>query len=129
MSSDVQFEQAWQAHQAGDGRRAEEGYRRILQHDPGNARVWFVLGNLCADQSRLAEAAACMRQALELEPRQAMGHLHLGNVLLQLEKHAEAEAAFRRCLQIQPNHVVALVNLGFVLGELDRTAHPCRRVA
>lgn len=120
MTQDAAFEQAWQAHQAGDGRRAEEGYRRILQSNPRNARVWFVLGNLCADQGRLVEAAACIRQALELEPREAMGHLHLGNILLRMEKNAEAEAAYRRCLQLQPNHVEALVNLGFVLGEQDR---------
>jgi tetratricopeptide (TPR) repeat protein len=117
---DGAFERAWARHQAGDFRAAEEAYRKILQTQPRNGRVWFVLGNLCAAQGRLAEAAACIRQALEIEPREAMGHLHLGNVLLQQEQFPAAEAAYRRCLQIQPGHVEALVNLGFALSEQDR---------
>ncbi len=114
------FEAAWQLHQSGQLRAAEEAYRKILQTEPRSGRVWFVLGNLCADQKRLVEAAACIRQALEFEPREPMGYLHLGNVLLQLQNYAEAETAYRRCLQYQPRHVEALVNLGFALNELDR---------
>src|SRR5262249_46718986 len=90
------FAEGWQLHQAGDLRRAEDIYRRILRTDPRNGKVWFVLGNLCDTDNRLEEAAAYMRQALELVPREAMGWFHLGNVLLKLEKYAEAEAAYRR---------------------------------
>jgi tetratricopeptide (TPR) repeat protein len=114
------FAEGWQHHQAGDLRRAEDIYRRILRTDPRNGKVWFVLGNLCDTDHRLEEAAAYMRQALELVPREAMGWFHLGNVLLKLEKYAEAEAAYRRCIEIQPSHVEALVNLGFAYGELER---------
>jgi tetratricopeptide (TPR) repeat protein len=114
------FAQAWQLHQAGELRRAEEIYRRILQGDPRNGRVWFVLGNLCEVDSRLEEAVACMRQALELSPREPMGYFHLGNALLKQEKLKEAEAAYRRCVELQPLHVEALVNLGFALGEQEK---------
>jgi tetratricopeptide (TPR) repeat protein len=116
------FTQAWEHHQRGDLRRAEEAYRQILRSDPRSARVWFVLANLCEAEGRLAEAVACFRQAAELAPYEAVGHYRLGNALLQLKQLPEAEAAYRRCLQRDPTHVEARVNLGCVLGDLGRPA-------
>ncbi len=129
-TSDV-FETAWQCHQAGELRQAEELYRRILQREPRNGRVWFVLANLVESQQRLAEAVAYYRQALEIEPREGLGYFHLANALLQQKEWAEAEPAFRRCLELQPGHIEALVNLGFVLSEQNRhvEAEACCRQA
>ena len=125
------FDVAWQAHQAGELAKAEEGYRRILQREPRNGRVWFVLGNLCQDQQRTTEALACFRQAAELEPREPEGHFHVGNALLKQEKWTEAEAAYRQCLALKADHLEAHVNLGFALGELQRgqEAETCYRQA
>ncbi|OYV92631.1 MAG: hypothetical protein B7Z73_04815, partial [Planctomycetia bacterium 21-64-5] len=125
------FQTAWLAHQAGDFAQAEEGYRRILQREPRNGRVWFVLGNLCQAQERTGEALACFQQAAELEPCEPEGHFHVGNILLQQEKWAEAVAAYRQCLALRPDYLEALVNLGFTLGELQKLdeAEACYRKA
>lgn len=125
------FDLAWQAHQSGEFAQAEEGYRRILQNEPRNGRVWFVLGNLCQTQQRTAEALACFKQAVELEPREPEGHFHVANSFLHQEKWADAEAAYRKCLALRPNHLEALVNLGFALGEQQRPddAESCYRQA
>ncbi|HVA50439.1 MAG TPA: tetratricopeptide repeat protein [Pirellulales bacterium] len=125
------FQTAWQAHQAGEFAQAEEGYRRILQREPRNARVWFVLGNLCQAQQRTSEALACFQQAAELEPREPEGHFHVANALLKLEKWGQAEAAYRQCLALRPDHLEALVNLGFTLSELQKydEAETCYRRA
>lgn len=120
MTQAETFEQALQLHQAGELRRAEQAYRRLLRTEPRKAQLWFTLAQLCDADKRPAEAVACYRQALEIEPREAEGHFQLGNLLLNQARHAEAEAAFRRCLQLKPDHVVALVNLGFVVGEQER---------
>jgi tetratricopeptide (TPR) repeat protein len=114
------FARAWELHQAGDHRRAEDGYRRLLRRDPRNTRVWYALAHLCAAARRWAEAAACFRQALELAPQEAGGYYDLGNVLLQEGKLAEAEAEYRRCLLLKPDHAEALVNLGYALAEQDK---------
>ncbi|HVX16307.1 MAG TPA: tetratricopeptide repeat protein [Pirellulales bacterium] len=125
------FDSAWQHHQAGRFDRAEEGYRQILQGEPRNGRVWFVLGNLLQAQQRTDEALSCFRQAAELEPREPEGHFHVANALLQQEQWAEAEAAYRKCLALKPDHVEALVNLGFALGEQQKLdeAEVCYRQA
>jgi tetratricopeptide (TPR) repeat protein len=114
------FARAWDFHQAGDTRQAEDGYRRILRTEPRSPQVWYALAHLCASAGRLAEAAACFRQAVELAPHEAQGYYDLGNVLLQQSQFADAEAAYRRCLQLRPDHAEALVNLGFALGEQNK---------
>lgn len=114
------FEQGWHYQQSGEYRRAEEIYRRLLRSAPRSARIWFVLGDLCDTEGRLAEATACYRQAAELAPHEALGHLRIGNSLLRQNQIAEAEPSYRRCLEIEPGHIEARVNLGFALGELKR---------
>ncbi|MGH7138229.1 MAG: tetratricopeptide repeat protein [Pirellulales bacterium] len=125
------FDLAWQAHQAGNLNVAEEGYRRILERDPRNGRVWFTLGNLLQSQDRTAEALECFQRASELEPREPEGPFHVGNTLLKQEQWAEAEAAYRQCLALRPDHLEALVNLGFALGEQQKLveAEGCYRKA
>lgn len=114
------FDIAWQAHQAGDFSRAEEGYRSILQREPRKSRVWFALGKLCETQQRTSEALACFKQAAELAPREPEGHFHVANALLKREQWGEAEAAYRQCLTLRPGHLEALVNLGFTLSEQQK---------
>ena len=116
------FDAAWQAHQSGETRAAEDAYRKLLRADPKDGRVWFALGTLCEDQGRSPEAIANYRQAIELDPRQADWHLRLGNVLLPLSRYAEAEDAYRKCLELTPTEVTALVNLGFALSEEEKHA-------
>ena len=72
------FALAQQYHQAGELRKAEEGYRRILRADPRSVMTWFMLGELCEQDHRLAEAEACFRQASErIRPSiHLCGHLH-----------------------------------------------------
>jgi Flp pilus assembly protein TadD len=125
------FTEGWQYHQAGDLRRAEEVYRRILRAEPRDARTWSALGDLCAAGGRLAEAEACLRHVLEVAPGEARVHRRLGKVLLQQGRPVEAEAAYRRCLELAPQDVEALGNLGYALGEQRRPeeAKACYRRA
>jgi tetratricopeptide (TPR) repeat protein len=114
------FASAQAAQQSGDSRRAEELYRQLLRAEPRSARVWLALGNLCAGQGRLIEAAALVRQAIDCDPNAALAHVCLGDVLLRQERYPDAEAAYRRGLELRPDQVEALVNLGFALGEQER---------
>ncbi len=120
MNSSDPFQTAWQAQQAGDFHRAEDGYRKLLRTHPKDLRVWLALADICEAQGRFAEAVAYVRQAVENEPRQCAHHVRLANMLLRQEKYAEAEPIFQRALELDPNHVEAIVNLGYAVGELER---------
>ena len=120
MSPQSLFQEACLAHQRGETQVAESAYRKILQTEPRNGRVWLNLGSLCADQGRLVEAAGYLRQAIEILPREPQAYLALANTLLKQENYPSAESEFRHCLELLPDSVEALVNLGFVLGEQER---------
>jgi Flp pilus assembly protein TadD len=108
---------AKQYHRAGDLRRAEEGYRRALQHAPNDAQVLYYLGALCLAQERYDEAARYLRQATRGAPGNCSAHDLLGIALARTRDTAGAEASFRRALALQPHYGPAHHNLGKVLEE------------
>ena len=50
-------------------RRAEEGFRRVLELDPADHYARFALGRTLQRQSRLGEARAQLRMAAAMDPR------------------------------------------------------------
>src|SRR3989454_4341878 len=80
------------------------------------------LGNVRADQSKLAEAIEHYRQALDINPEHASAHYNLGNVLAQQGKLAEAVEHYRRALKIKPDFAEALNDLGNALARQGQLA-------
>lgn len=106
---------AWQHHRAGDLPRAESIYRQILQAEPANAQVWYLLGAACQVRGELSEAEASYRQALSHNPDFAEVHHNLGVVLATQRKLEEAVASFRQALRLDPRYPEALNGLGTAL--------------
>ncbi len=108
---------AWKTFQAGDPRQAESLCRQILQVDPRNTDVLWVLGMILQAVDRLDEAVAVYQNTLELKPDQAEVHNNLGNTLRQMGRLDEAEARLRHALTLKPDYANAFNNLGIVLSE------------
>jgi predicted O-linked N-acetylglucosamine transferase (SPINDLY family) len=118
-------------HHAGLLQRAAEIYRQILQQDPTQADVHFLLGAACQAMGKLHEAAASLQQAVRLKPNQAEFHNYLGVVLMQLGRFDEATACYEHALRLEPQYAPALGNLGNVCkaqGKLDQAAACYRQV-
>ncbi len=123
--------QAVRYHHAGQPQLAAEIYRQILQQDPANAEVCFLLGAACRATGKLGEAAACLQQAVRLKPNHAETRNYLGVVLMQLGRLAEAADCYQQALRLEPDHAPALGNLGNLCktqGKLDEAAACYRRV-
>jgi tetratricopeptide (TPR) repeat protein len=108
-------------HRAGQLQRAEELYREILQTDPVNADVYYLLGAACQTLGRLDEAAASLQQAVRLSPGHAAAHNHLGVVLVQQGRLREAMASFQAALRLKPDFAEARSNLRKALSDLGRS--------
>jgi tetratricopeptide (TPR) repeat protein len=108
---------------AADERNTEEGMRFALlaaAADPGAAGPHYVMGRLCQDAGRLAEAEAHYRRSLSLKPDQPKAHNNLGAVLqLQGQLQAAVES-YRRALALDPSLPQANQNLASILR--DRAA-------
>ena len=98
-------------------RDSEKLWTHALATYPKSSIAENNLGNVRADQSKLAEAIEHYRQALDIDPEHASAHYNLGNVLAQQGKLAEASEHHRQALRLKPDYADAHNNLGNVLAQ------------
>lgn len=89
--------------------------RTTIASDPRHFDALHLLGVLCLNDNRLADALGYLRRAERERPDMAQLHYHLGNTLLGLKLFDAAKGAFRHTLRLQPNHYDAWNNLGNAL--------------
>ena len=110
--------EARQYHQAGDLRRAEPIYRRIVEQDPACLEGRLLLAALCQAQNRLDEAAGHYQQAVQIQPGDASIYNSLGICQAMQQNRDAAAASFRRAIELKPDLPHAHSNLGNVYKEL-----------
>ena len=71
-------------------------------------------------QSKLAEAAACFRQACEAQPLNPWNYCYLGRVLAKQGEEDEGINAYRKAIQIKPNLFQAYTDLGKILIQINK---------
>src|SRR2546426_900231 len=98
-------------------RDSEKLWTHALATYPKSSIAENNLGNVRADQSKLAEAIEHYRQALDINPEHASAHYNLGNVLAQQGMLAEASEHHRQALRLKPDYADAHNNLGNVLAQ------------
>src|SRR5882724_5428299 len=88
-----------QARDLGQWEVAAELYRKVLDRNPRNSRIWVQYGHALKESGelrspdKLAQAEIAYRRALSLDPGAADPHLQLGHVLKLQGKTEEAQAA------------------------------------
>jgi tetratricopeptide (TPR) repeat protein len=116
------LKRARRLHQAGELGQAESLYRQLLQAQPEQAEVLFLLGVVCGQQSRFDEADAAYRRALALRPNDAQAIFHLGLTCQNRGLQEEALEHLRRAVQLRPDLAAAHFALGnthLQFGRLD----------
>ncbi len=110
----AQIEAATAALTADRRRDAEEGFRRILQADPGHvaALVGLAAVSLAAEVPRDAERL--LRHALRQSVHVPLAWRGLGPVLVQLGRIAEGDAAARHVLKLEPNNPQSWITIAAV---------------
>ena len=103
---------AMQLHQQGYLDAAEELYRRLLEHDAGNANALHYLGVLLHRRGKSDEAVLRIRQSIALDPDVADWHANLGNVLLRQHQLEGAAVAYAAAVNLAPDNAAILNNLG-----------------
>lgn len=114
------IEDAARCYGARDFAGAERIARAIVAADPHHFDALHLLGVLCLNDHRLADAAGFLRRAAVERPDDAQLHYHFGNTWLTLKLFDAAEAAFREALRLNPNHHDAHGNLGNALAGAGR---------
>jgi len=105
-------------HQQGQLAEAEPIYRDVLARAPQDPQALALLGTLCLQTGREAEAAERLGSATQLKPGEAGWLSNLGLALRKLERYPEGEVALRAALALKPQAPETLSNLGLVLHQM-----------
>lgn len=132
MNPPPTLDEAVGLHQSGRLDEAENLYRHVLEHEPGNPDALHLLGVLHLQRGALAEAGSLITKALEINPDHPFYLCNLGIVLLESGAAADAIAHFTKALSIDPAYLDARYNLGnarMALGDMAGAAEEFGRVA
>ena len=100
----VIFEHAAQALQAGDYPAAESGFRKVLRAEPGNLGALGNLGVVYSRTNRYARAIDVYKQALRTAPQDRGILLNLGLVYLKQDDYQHALPYFLRLHRSDPGN-------------------------
>lgn len=102
-----------EAYESGDYVTAEAGYREALLVTPGDARLYFNLGNALTRQGKFEEAVSSFEQFKNMtsDPRQrASADYNIGNIHGAKEEWAKAAERYRESLRANPDDAQAQYN-------------------
>jgi tetratricopeptide (TPR) repeat protein len=86
-------------------------YRRVVENNPGNVRIWHLLGNLYSDMGQYEEAIDCLERTIELDPGKYTYYYHLGLTLAIARRYPEAILALEKTIELAPQHILAHCSL------------------
>lgn len=98
--------------------QAEVQYREALRQDPGNIHALNLLGVICINTDRAAEAAELIAAAVEQEPGDAEARANLGLAQKDLKQFTEARESLQHAIRLNPRNPVTHNNLGNVQAAL-----------
>jgi tetratricopeptide (TPR) repeat protein len=103
-----------------DWARAERGFLRALELNPGYAtgRRWYA--QFLSGLGRHAESIAEAEHALELDPLSLVIHTAMGDVLFFARRYESAVSYYRRCLELDPTFGPGHTDMARALEHLGR---------
>lgn len=104
MNAQGTFERAQRLQLAGHRDEAEKLYRELLAAHPDHAPSLHLLGTLCYESARYADAISLLRRAAALAPASAATLANLGAALSVTGQLREAAAIATRAVGLEPGN-------------------------
>ena len=111
---------AFEMHNAGRIQEAEAMCRVLMQVQPKDAQVLFLLGTILHKTGRDEEAVQWLSLAARYQPQSARIFNELGCACQNLKNHSRAASYFKRALELKPGASAIYYNLGKTCYELDQ---------
>ncbi len=116
------FDQAAALAEKGRYKEAIPEWRKALELNPGDERVYTSLGVALYETSSVEEAIAQYRKAIEISPGYPEARISLGSALAGMGRLDEAIPQFEKALELDASNAKAHSNLGGALAEKGRLA-------
>ncbi len=95
-------------------------WRKIMQIDSTNSRVYQQIGVILLELGRPKEAEQNFEKAMRLDPTNAFARIDAGWMYCDQNRFDEAEQIFKRAMQIDPTEIIAYNGLGWAYMNLYR---------
>lgn len=116
------FKQTQDAQQQGRIEQAIAGYGRLLEMEPENGQLCYLLALLYVDEDDLAQARHWFAETVRLAPQAAPAHYNLGVIAAEEGHLAVAIGHYEAALALQPGDTDTLFNLALTLKQDGRLA-------
>ncbi len=117
MTIESQIQTAFERHQAGDLKQAAALYLKLLEIEPQNARVLFLLGTLRCQEKNFTVALDFLNRAVMLNPNMSEAFTSIANAHLGLGDKTSAEKNYRQAMALNHQAVQPRLNLATLLVE------------
>jgi predicted RNA methylase len=107
-------------HSAGDLEKAEEGYRRLLDHGYRKADILLLLARVVAKRGEMEKAIGHLDKMLELVPHHLDGLIEKGALLHRVGRADDALRCFAIARSVAPENELVLSNLAVALADSGR---------
>jgi len=92
---------AWVMRQLGRHAECLEGFRRVTEADPQNARAWIGVGVAFSELRRLHEACSAFERAVSLAPESVDAAYHHAFTLSHLGRYQDGVRAMKRAIAFE----------------------------
>jgi predicted TPR repeat methyltransferase len=117
---EVFFQQALNAHEAGDLKYAKDIYEYILSIQSEHIETIHALGLLASELQQWETAIVWIQHALSIQPNSARFHLHLANVFKNSNQLEFALTHYQTALHLQPHYAEVHNNLAGLFYKQNR---------
>jgi tetratricopeptide (TPR) repeat protein len=108
------IEEAQELFERGDFAGAYTLYQKMLDDEPENHEVLFMMSLCRQRQQNLPEASELLNKAVQFNPTQALYHYTLGGVQLRQGMMAAAMESYQQAARLNPNYADAHVGVGYL---------------
>lgn len=111
----IYMEQGNKLYQAGDYDKAQLAFKNLLQIDPNNSEVRYLLAETLSKQGKIKEAFEHYKAVMNADAAHVMSRIRAGQLFLLNGRLEEARQLADEALSLAPNNVNALVFQAAVL--------------
>ena len=104
------FGEAFNYHQQGNIKKAEQIYLKIISMKILNGETFCNLALIRKNEGKTSEALELYKKAIEIQPANPMTHMNLGWLYENLGDYRSALDSTKKSLEIKPDNILALIN-------------------
>lgn len=99
--------------QEGNYAQVESSFKKTVQLDPENDRLYVELGKVYSEQAKHTQAQESFKKAILINPQNDEAYTRLGWSYNEQGRQAEGEEQFRKAIELNPKNDMAQVGLAF----------------